>query len=187
MTAGHCFALDAYVHRSDRADFDEPGDWAPVGQVTRRALHGSQATDALAIRTKIPNLVPHGIFGSNGNLVPTGSPTKARVGNTLCYSGMSLDGVSCGEVTRIAMAWEGALRLGEYNVKFNKRVTDGDSGGPVWNPRTGAAVGVVAGFYPGTQISTVTPLLHPQGLRLSLVPGILHHPEMFDMHLITGN
>ncbi len=187
LSAGHCFALDDYVHRSDRADFEESGNWAPVGQVTRNALHGSQATDGLAIRAKIPDLVPHGIFGSNGNLVPTGLPTKARVGNTLCYSGAKLDGVSCGEVTRLSMAWEGGLRIGEYNVRFNKQVDHGDSGAPVWNPRTGAAVGVVSAFYPQTRISTVAPLLHPQGLRLSRVPGILHHPDMFDMHLLTGN
>jgi len=186
LTAGHCFELNDYVHRSDRADFAEPENWVPVGQVTRNALHGSQATDGLAIRTKSPYLVPHGIFGSSGNLIPTGPPMKAIVGNTLCYSGAKLDGVSCGEVTRLSMAWEGGLRIGEYNVRFNRRVDNGDSGAPVWNPRTGDAVGVVSAFYDGTQISTVAPLLHPKGLNPSLVPGILHHPDMFDMHLITG-
>lgn len=186
LTAGHCYALDDDVHRSDRADHEDPAGWAPVGQVTRRAFHGTQPADGLAIRTKIPNLVPHGIFGSDGGLIPTRSPSKARVGNTLCYSGATRDGVSCGEVTRVTMVWAGPLWLGEYNVKFNKRVHEGDSGAPVWNPRTGAAVGLVGAHYGGTQISTVAPLLHPKGLSLSRVPGILHHPSMLDMHLITG-
>ena len=187
LTAGHCFGLNDHVHRSDRADFEESENWTPVGQVTRKSLHGSQATDGLAIRTKIPNLAPRGIFGSEGNLIPTNSAVNARVGNTLCYSGAKLDGVSCGEVTRISMAWEGGLRIGEYNVRFNRRVDNGDSGAPVWNPRTGSAVGVVSAFYGGTQISTVAPLLHPKGLSLSRVPGILHHPDMFDIHLVTGD
>lgn len=187
LTAGHCFSLDTFVHRSERADFEDPENWAPVGQVTRRSFHGSQATDGLAIRTKIPDLAPHGIFGSGGNLVPTGSATKAKIGNTLCYSGVTLDGVSCGEVTRIVMARLNDLRVGQYYVKFNKRIDHGDSGAPVWNPRTGASVGVVSGFYDGTQISTVTPLLHPKGLSLNRAPGILHHPDMLGMHLITGS
>jgi len=85
------------------------------------------------------------------------------------------------------MAKVDGQRFGEYNVRFNKRASHGDSGSPVWNPRTGAAVGLVSAFIPGTQISTVTPLLHPKGLNLYRVPGILHHPSMLDMHLITGD
>lgn len=186
LSAGHCFPLDAFVHRSDRADFKEPEDWSPVGQVTRNLYHGNQATDGLAIRVKNPDLVPHGIFGSAGNLVPTGAAVRAKVGNTLCYSGVRLDGVSCGEVQRIGMTMSEGRRLGGYFVKFNKRVDHGDSGGPVWNPRTGASIGIISGFFEGTQISMVTPLLHPKGLSLSRAPGLLHHPEMFDMHLIIG-
>ena len=187
LTAGHCFSLDASVFRSDRADFEDSEDWAIVGQVTRNAFHGNYGTDGLAIRSKMPDLVPRGIFGSDGNLVPTGTATRAQVGNTLCYSGVTLDGVSCGEVKRKGMARTGDIRYGVYVVKFRKRVDHGDSGGPVWNPRTGSSVGVVTGFIPGTPYSIITPLLHPKGLSLSRVPGILHHPEMFDMQIITGN
>jgi hypothetical protein len=187
LSAGHCFSLDAFVHRSDRADFEESEDWAPVGQVTRNAFHGNYGTDGLTIRAEIPELVPRGIFGSAGNLVPTGAPSKANVGNILCYSGSTLDGVSCGEVTRKVMTTLEGVRVGLYNVKFRKQSDHGDSGGPVWSPRTGAAVGVITGLYPGTQITAVTPLLHPKGLNLDRVPGLIHHPDMLNIHVITGD
>jgi hypothetical protein len=178
--------------------FDDAGK-SEVGRLARNALQYAEAgnvrTDGAAIRIKqggiiratIPDLVPHGIFGEQGNLVPTGSAGRAKLGSTLCYSGVTLDGVSCGEVKREVMAKFGDVRLGVFNVNFAKRVRDGDSGAPVWNPHTGAAVGVVSGYYNGTQTSAVTPLLHPKGLNLGRVPGILHHSDMFDINLITGD
>jgi sugar lactone lactonase YvrE len=187
LTAGHCFAQDDYVFRSDRADFQEPEDWSKVGQVTRSTFYRNPPTDALAVRVTVPDLVPHGIFGSNGNLVPTGPADQAVVGSTLCYSGVTLDGVSCGEVTRVTMGRSGYLRFGEYRVKFRHQVNHGDSGAPVWNPVTGASVGLVSAFFSSTRISAVAPLLHPAELNGSQVPGILHHPDMFDIHLITGD
>ncbi len=187
LTAGHCFPLDTYVYRSKHADFKEEWNWSKIGRVTRNAYHGSHATDGLAIRLVSSNLAPRGIFGSTGNLVPTGSPTKAKVGNILCYSGATLDGVSCGKVSRKAFVKFIGIWMGLYYVKFQKQSDGGDSGGPVWNPRTGAAVGLITGHYEDTGITVVTPLLHPEGLSLSKVPGVIHHPDMYDIHLITGD
>jgi YD repeat-containing protein len=187
LSAGHCFALDSFVYRSSHGpDDDDSEDWSPVGQVTRNALHGTWGTDGLAVRVKAPNLVPHGIFGSSGNLIPTRMATKARPGNTLCFSGARLSGVSCGQVTQKVNTRLEGVRIGAYNVRFNTRVNHGDSGAPVWNPRTGAAIGVITGFYPDTGISAVTPLLHPKGLNGQHVPGILHDSDMYSLHLITG-
>lgn len=76
-------------------------------------------------------------------------------------------------------------RVGAYKVRFNTPVSDGDSGAPVWNPRTSAAIGVISGSYKNG-VDLVTPLLHPKRLNLGKVPGILHAPGMFAMHLITS-
>jgi len=81
----------------------------------------------------------------------------------------------------------GGIRLGLYSVKFRKRTQDGDSGAPVWNPRTGAAVGVITGEFDGSKVTAVTPLLHPKGLNLTRAPGILHDPDMLNINVITGH
>ena len=58
----------------------------------------------------------------------------------------------------------------------------------MWNPRTGAAFGVITGGFPGGKFTAVTPLLHPRRLskNKNRVPGLLHDPDMYSMHVITG-
>ncbi|HEY5709159.1 MAG TPA: DUF6531 domain-containing protein [Solirubrobacterales bacterium] len=188
LTAGHCFSIDSFVHRSSTEEPLEDGDnWEPVGQVTRNALHGISGTDGLAIRVKTPDIVPRGIFGSAGNLIPTGSPTQAKVGNTLCFSGFALKGVSCGSVKKKTRGILLGVQTGFYITEFSKYPSVGDSGSPVWNPRTGAAVGVITGHYAGTPYTAVSPLLHLDGFNSSQIPGILHDPDLSGLHLVTGD
>jgi YD repeat-containing protein len=188
LTAGHCFSIDSFVHRSSTEEFPEDEDnWGPVGQVTRNALYGIRGTDGLAIRVKIPDIVPRGIFGSIGNLIPTGSPTQAKVGNTVCFSGSVLKGGSCGSVKKKTRGILLGVQTGFYITEFSKYPSVGDSGSPVWNPRTGAAVGVITGHYEGTPYTAVTPLLHLDGFNSSQIPGILHDPDLSGLHLVTGD
>ena len=197
LSAGHCFDQDAPVSRSTQGALKagENDAISEIGVVRRNAYHPIYGTDGLAIRAKSGYLVPHKIFGSTGNPVPYGSATKAQDGNDLCYSGATLNGVSCGPVIgRGEVILEDPSKpsgsrltvVGAYKVNFRKPIQLGDSGSPVWNPRTGAAVGVVSGRRPGEHWSVVSPLLHPKGLSVSRVPGILHAPEMYSMHLITS-
>lgn len=102
--------------------------------------------------------------------------------------------VSCGPVVgraiEIFVEYDTGLlfRGGAYRVKFTHPVQSGDSGSPVWNRRTHAAIGVVSARGTSQVVSDVTPLLHPKRLSLKAVPGILHAPGMYSLHLsTTGN
>ncbi len=61
----------------------------------------------------------------------------------------------------------------------------GDSGAPVWIPRTGTAVGLLAGGpgVPGLVKDWVTPLVLPRGQDPAKVPGILSAPGMGSLNL----
>ncbi len=55
LTAGHCFSLEAYVHRSLYMDFSHVEDWTGVGEVTRSAFETQgefYETDGEAIRLR---------------------------------------------------------------------------------------------------------------------------------------
>jgi hypothetical protein len=195
LAAGHCSPLGDSVYRiNSNAELWDADAKNELGTVSRNAIRQAPdaSTDGAAIRVEAEGLVPHGIYGSHGNLVPYGAATKARNGNEVCYSGARLNGVSCGKIVGRAMSLlkdepHGLLALiGIYRVKFNKPVRPGDSGAPVWNPRSGAAIGIVSGGNPGQAVSGVTPLLHPLRLDSKAVPGILHAPAMYSMHLITS-
>lgn len=61
----------------------------------------------------------------------------------------------------------------------------GDSGAPVWSPRTGRSVGLLSGGpdKAGLIKDWVTPLVVPRGFEASKVPGILNAPGMNSLHL----
>lgn len=60
----------------------------------------------------------------------------------------------------------------------------GDSGSPVWDPRTGAAVGILRGYV--GQFTWVQPLLNTPNNRGSVYVGALEAAQMFNLHLMTG-
>jgi YD repeat-containing protein len=193
LSAGHCAPLGETIYRvNDDVRLEEASESAEVGTVNRNAIHDGISTDGLAIRVKAENLVPHGIYGTGGKLVPYKAATKARNGNHVCYSGGKSHRVSCGRVVGrklVLFPYEvhGLLkiaRIGAYKVRFNKPGIKGDSGSPVWNRRTHAAIGVISGGL--KKVELVTPLLHPKRLNLEDAPGILHAPGMYSPHLITS-
>ncbi|MFL5900580.1 MAG: DUF6531 domain-containing protein [Solirubrobacterales bacterium] len=193
LSAGHCAWPDETIHRvSSNASLKNAKESAEVGVVTRNAVvPGKISTDGLAIRVKASGVIPHGIYGSHDNLVPYGAATKARNSNEVCYSGALSNRVSCGPVVGRVMqilvdpSTGLVFGAGVYRVQFVHPVQSGDSGSPVWNRKTHAAIGVVSARAEGQKVSAVTPLLHPKRLSLNLVPGILHAPGMYSLSLST--
>lgn len=82
----------------------------------------------------------------------TGPPEVRYIGETVCYSGVE-GGYRCASVTEFE---ETHIRITRYPTwEWNARglrTIEGDSGGPIWNVRTNAPVGMVSagagGFTP---------------------------------------
>jgi sugar lactone lactonase YvrE len=186
LTAGHCFSLEAYVHRSPYIDLSHIDSWTGVGEVTRSAfgVYGQVfETDAEAIRLESDGLAPNFIHGHSES-VPIGKPEVVHPGSTVCYSGARTGGVKCKEVISIRAVRppkRNFLIVG-YMVAFETQ--PGDSGGPVWNPKSGGAVGLVSGGH--KHATLVTPMLHPSGGTVVEAPGILNAPPIYPLHLITS-
>jgi hypothetical protein len=69
------------------------------------------------------------------------------------------------------------------DIRFPIEFEDGDSGGPVWNRRTGAAVGLVSGFVGG--YGYIAPLVRPRDMESDeKAPGVLLAPGMASLKLI---
>jgi YD repeat-containing protein len=189
LTAGHCYGLEELVLRSPHADPSGSEDWRRVGFVKRRAYGRPESmnTDTEAIRIDEDGIVPRGIFGWGGNLIPTEAATKARVGNLVCFSGAHAQVPSCGEVVAREKDFEDeGVRSGGYLVEFETRADHGDSGAPVWNRRTGASIGLVTGGNEYTGLTLVEPLLHPPRMNDDLIPGILHNKWLQPLQLKLG-
>ena len=146
--------------------------------------------DAEAIRVEGSEIVPQGIWGGGGNLVPTGPAATARDNNTLCFSGATTGVLACGQVTEASAYWAGGdddfVRAG-YWVKFDHWAHHGDSGAPVWNV-FGASVGIVSAYggpgeAHGRDETFVEPLLTPPGMNPNRVYGALTDPHMRPLSL----
>jgi hypothetical protein len=103
------------------------------------------------------------------------SPLKAYesfiVGATLCTSG-AYSGYHCGVATEPFLAFSGESM--EYVVETTSTTTEGDSGGSVWDARTGMAVGLVEGGYEATGPTWMTPLLPvPLPNGAGTAPGLM--------------
>jgi YD repeat-containing protein len=189
LTAGHCYGMNEKVLRSPHADLSGPTDWREVGEVKRRAYGQPEPmnTDTEAIRIKDGGIVPRGIFGWGGDLIPTEPASKARVGNRVCFSGARTQVPSCGEIVARERNFEAdGVRSGGYLVEFETPANHGDSGAPVWNPRTGASIGLVTGGNYREQ-TLVEPLLHPPKMNQDLLPGILHNKWLQPMYMKLGD
>jgi tripartite motif-containing protein 71 len=202
LMAGHCAVkIDEEVWRNKYdGDFAFPYEDAgksEVGRVKRSAFQyletGGVRTDATAIRVKEGDVVPESIAGWEGNGLPTEPATKARKGNTVCYSGAISKQVACGEIVARSFDWhpeDALMGLAGYWVRFpaSKRPQHGDSGGPVWNLRTGASIGLISAGRPNDSLeeTLVAPLLHPPNMPPNRVPGILHHVGMQPLSLKLG-
>lgn len=199
LTAGHCYnKIDDEVWR---AEYDESEGYADagkteVGRVKRNAYDyveaGGVRTDGQALRVKDASIVPKAIWGWDGNALPTEPASKARKGNVVCYSGARSMNVSCGPIVARSLRWtdpETGEKLAGYWVRFKgQRPIEGDSGGPVWNLRTGASIGLISAGRPENSLeeTLVAPLLHPPNMPANRVPGILHHYAMTPIQLLLG-
>lgn len=154
-----------------------------------QAFDESPTTDAEAIRVEVAGIVPQGIFGSWGTLLPTEAAATAKEGDVLCYSG-AITHVSCGEVVGRTSFWTGAgdgFAHAGYWVKFHHPANHGDSGAPVYNSVSGRSIGLVSAGRHGLTETLVQPLLTPPGMKPVKVPGILKNPHMRPLSLKVGN
>jgi len=127
----------------------------PVGTVRRNGYinpGGAGAgnnEDAAAILLDNPNFLSGRMFVGNPDvLYPLNGPQPAPKGTTVCSSGVE-GGVNCGPVRRVYWAINRGPEGDPKNyahriVEVAAGNVTGDSGGPVWNPKTGAAVGLMS-------------------------------------------
>jgi hypothetical protein len=188
LTAGHCYALGATVERtpSNAENGGSLSEWTEVGRVARRGIELGKyefiGTDGEAVRLE----------GGDLAKPPVQAARPAEIGEYVCASGARTAEVHCGHIVGLAhplapppvepqLWWVLVVKLSGL---------PGDSGGPVWDPATGAAIGSISGGpYPGAPTTYVTPLIHPNvGATNAQMPGILHGPNMSfnPLRLIVG-
>jgi len=186
LTSGHCYAVGIAVWRSPFVGTGGMEKWDRVGEVTRSAFEqGVGIIDAEAIRLESAGIAPRHIFGRNGNRPKFADPVVARRGQELCFSGAYTAGVRCGEVVGIRkqMYTEGSRPAGSVQIAAPN--VAGDSGAPVWDPKTGAAVGILRGRQ--GKYTWVQPLLNTPNNHGDAYVGALQAAKMFDLHLMTGD
>ena len=103
----------------------------------------------------------------------------------LCFSGAYTGGVRCGEVVGIRKQLynEGSRPAG--SIQIAARNVAGDSGSPVWDPKTGAAVGILRARQGG--YTWVQPLLNTPNNHGDVYVGALQAAKMYDLHIMTGS
>ncbi len=190
LTAGHCARLGEMVERSAYPHFQNPGTWTTVGPVNRTAFEVHHwSTDAEAIRVK-GGLAPSEIYLRGHRPKPVKAPSAAYRNQVLCFSGVTTDRTKCKEVIGRKTYRENGFKERMYALPFNAQ--HGDSGSPVWNRDTGAAVGIVSARdprHPG--ITYVAPLLRIPDESLKVSPGALRALSLDEndpnLHLIVGH
>lgn len=195
LTAGHCFRLDEPVYRSEYADFSYENRWHRIGHVGRSGYAVPNAegvrTDAETIRIEgSGDIAPRVIFGWDGVPIETRRAGRGWVNHRVCFSGAKSQTPSCGKIIARdrngehdgETGFESVFRSGGYWVEFEHTAIPGDSGAPVWDAQTGAAIGLATAIRWGTQ-TLVEPLLHPPNMSPRYLPGILHHPDMAPLNL----
>ena len=172
LTAGHCAHLGDVIERSAFPNFENEETWTKVGTVNRTAFEVHHwSTDALAIRAN-GGLAPNEIYLKGSRPYPIGAPAPAYRNQVLCFSGVTTDRTKCKEVIGRRTYRENGFKERMYALPFNAQ--HGDSGSPVWNRDTGAAVGIVSARdpqHPG--ITYVAPLLRIPRESLTVSPGAL--------------
>jgi tripartite motif-containing protein 71 len=182
LTAGHCFPIDSLTERSANPENINP---VKIGQVTRSGFFGSSwRTDAEAIKVE-NGVAPREIYLDGGGSVRVESPAKAYIGDILCFSGMITNTTKCKAVVATRTVDFG-FKIKMYVVAFADQ--DGDSGAPVWNRRTKAAVGIVSGhFKKQPNLTYVTPLLSMPHVSSTKAPGALRAPGMYSLNMMAND
>lgn len=139
LTAGHCYPLEGRVGRRF-AKYSEEG--ILIGRVKRREYTAPQWLDGEGILID-ESLRSHSVLnGSPLEVQPIQGVQKARVKKHVCWSG-PIGGSQCGKVLLHREAYFGP-RLKKVYVASGVTI-QGDSGGPVWDPKTHKAVGLITG------------------------------------------
>ena len=180
LTAGHCFDLEGYVHRSTYTDFSHIESWAGVGEVTRSAFGTSSdkyQTDAEAIRLESDGLAPKFIHG-RGEPVSINEAERAHIGQMVCFSGARTGGVRCKKILALKSFRPQGQNFLVVAYQVNFEPVQGDSGGPVWNPRSRGAIGLVVDAVHGSHTGYVVPLVRPPHVSTAKAPGVLNAPGL---------
>jgi YD repeat-containing protein len=169
LTAGHCGPNMELMNRVTSPKENDASVAKNLGKV-RRYLWGAPkdrgVTDAEAIRVD-PDIVSSNVYyGNPHSLLPMRGLMRARVGTTLCWSGRN-GGVNCGPARRVT--WVKYEKRWTRQVEVRGGVASGDSGGPVWNPRTQKAVGIITSNWGDAKHSCHT---LPNGARYCELGGI---------------
>jgi YD repeat-containing protein len=140
LTAGHCFSTETSVNR-----LSAPNEGYVIGKVKRNGLQANPAVDGAGILID-ENWRSHSVLNGNPlEVQPIQGGEKPRRGIKVCWSGL-ITGNHCGFVkfhTELIVAGHRAT----VYVAGNQSGT-GDSGGPVWDPATHRAVGIISGSSP---------------------------------------
>jgi hypothetical protein len=138
-TAGHCFPLGMPVGR----EIEREGGGPEIG-VVRRNPYGSvivYPTDAAGVLLNDENLRSHSVLNNSPlEAQPIEGVEAVHEGGHVCWSGID-GGNHCGRVL-----WLSESRIeGRFEKTFLVRglSIQGDSGGPVWDPETHKAVGLI--------------------------------------------
>lgn len=183
LLAGHCFKDNWKIYRWELSpDGKQLYGQQTLGYIRRRSYRETGegfSVDAAAAELESAYLAPRLIYDSYGQSTRIGPEVVPHIGMILCQSGVTSNRPECGAVMREPEAFS---YFGHgpkmWQVPFNAYSFGGDSGGPVWEPGTGRAVGLLtagaeplhAGERPAKE-SYVTPLLPSKGHPAA--PGVL--------------
>ncbi len=180
LVAGHCFfTLGQQMLRWQWTPDGKNlvGEENPMGFVRRTnftSVGDGFMVDASAVRLENPDVAPRLIYTRYDQSVRISDPIIPYEGMIVCHSGKTSNRPKCGAVVKPPVAFryrKDGPRM--WQVPFKAFSLGGDSGGPVWQPGTGRAVGsMTAGEFDETiETSYITPLLLSPARPAA--PGIL--------------
>jgi YD repeat-containing protein len=147
LTAGHCFGFGTRVKRKPNGGKATNAELASVGQLERSGWSNPNSsgnfTDFEAIHVN-PELSSSEIFyGNPAGLISVNGAEHARLHREYCWSGANGSARECGiAYKRAVVSVEGHPEIGFWVLAAS---VSGDSGGPVWDPVTKKAVGIISG------------------------------------------
>ncbi len=188
LTAGHCWPIGNKVVRVGKVSTSR-GEYE-FGTVRRRTLgldFGGFSSDGEAILLEDGTNPPGWIYIEAGRAQKVTGAERTRPGVVLCTSGTTT-GTDCGPAHEPFIATEYGP---EWVVMTDAKTDHGDSGGSVWNPVTGRAVGLTVSGPAETPSETwFTPLRPVERPTGNPIPGLL---ELLDangggsFNIVKGN
>ncbi|HEU4502878.1 MAG TPA: trypsin-like serine protease, partial [Nitrospira sp.] len=190
LTAAHCF--ETVGEPVFRTGLNSEGQYKEVriGNMTRTGFgvnFNGYGTDGQAVKLKEPGLVPKWIQVENFYTQKIHGAAPLKENMIVCTTGITSGTASCGRVR----LFEEVEYNGRVMLQFNVQAAgpEGNSGGPVWDLMTGAAVGLTSSGPEGPaewRETNVTPLLPVPGAPNNGVPGILAAPGMGALSIVAA-